>query len=69
MKHYLPEEILPELFLKLPLPDLSFSELILENYPIPIVFMRVERQYPPRTPALVELFFITFTRFEVFRIG
>ena len=27
-KQYLPEKILPELFLKLPLPDLSFSELI-----------------------------------------
>ena len=27
-KHYLPEKIVPELFLKLPLPDLSFSELI-----------------------------------------
>ena len=29
-KHYLPEKIPPELFLKLPLPDLSFSEWILK---------------------------------------
>ena len=34
-----PKKILPELFLKLPLPDLSFFELILENYPIPIAFV------------------------------
>ena len=59
-----PKKILRELFLKLPLPDLSFSDLILENYPIPIVFMWIERHYPPRTPGLAELFFITFTRFE-----
>ena len=38
-KRYLPEKILPELFLKLPLPNLSFFKLILEKYPIPIVFM------------------------------
>ena len=69
-KHYLPEKILPELFLKLPLPDLSFSELISKNYPMPFVFMWVARHYPPRTPVLVELFFeITVTRFEVFRIN
>ena len=63
-KDYLPEKILPELFLGLPLPDLSFFELILENFPIPIVFMWGARHFPPRTPALVELFFITVTRFD-----
>ena len=30
---------LPELFLKLSLPDSSFSELISKNYPIPSVFV------------------------------
>ena len=38
-KHYLPEKSLPEFFLKLPLPDLSFSELISQNYPTPSVFV------------------------------
>ena len=38
-KRYLPEKNPPELFLKLPLPDLSFSELISKNYPIPSVFV------------------------------
>ena len=38
-KHYLPGKILPELFLKLPLNDWSFSELISKNYPMPFVFM------------------------------
>ena len=38
-KHYLPEKIQPELFLKLLLPDLSFSKLISKNCPIPSVFV------------------------------
>ena len=52
----LPEKFLPELFLKLPLPDLSFSELISKNYPIPSVLVWVAWHYPPKTPDLVELF-------------
>ena len=48
---------------------LDFSELISKNYPMPFEFMRVARHYPPRTPVLVELFFIAVTRFEVFRIN
>ena len=68
-EHYLPEKILPETFLKLPLPDLSFAELISKNYPIPSVFVWVAWRYPPKTPVLVELFLITVTRFEVFRVN
>ena len=48
---------LPELFLKLPFPNFSFSELISKNYPIPSVFVWVARHYPPKTPVIVELFF------------
>ena len=38
-QRYLPANILLELFFGLPLPDVRFFELILENYPIPIAFV------------------------------
>ena len=68
-KHYLPDKMLPELFLKLPLPDFSFSELISENYPIPSVFVWVAWHYPPKILVIVELLVFTVTRFEMFRIN
>ena len=54
---------------RLPFHDFDFFELILENYPIPIAFVWVVWHYPVGTPVLVELFFITVTRFEFFRIN
>ena len=54
---------------RLPFHDFDFFELILEIYPIPIAFVWVVWHYPVGTPVLVELFFITVTRFEVFRIN
>ena len=54
---------------RLPFHDSDFFELILENYPIPIAFVWVVRHYPVGTPVLVELFFITVTRFEFFRVN
>ena len=54
---------------KLPLPGLSFSELISNSYPIPSVFVWVAWHYPPKTPVLVDIFFIPITRFETFRIN
>ena len=54
---------------RLPFHDFAFFELILKNYPIPIAFVRVVWHCPVGTPVLVELFFITVTRFEIFRIN
>ena len=41
----------------------------LKNCPIPIAFVWVVWHYPVGTPVLVELFFITVTRCEIFRIN
>ena len=68
-KHYLPEKKYFWIIFRLPFHDFDFFELILENYPIPIAFVWVVRHYPVGTPVLVELFFITVTRFEIFRIN
>ena len=55
---------------RLPLPDFSvFFEAMLENYPIHIVFVGVAWNYLPRSTVLVELVFMTVSRFEVFRIN
>ena len=40
-KHYLPETKCCRIIFRLPFHDFDFFELILENYPIPIVFVRV----------------------------
>ena len=68
-KHYLLPKILPELFWNYRCPIWVFSELISKNYPIPSVFVWVAWHCPPETPLIAELFFITVTRFDVFRIN
>ena len=68
-KHYLPENNYFRIIFWLPFHDFDFFELISENYPIPIAFVWVVWHYPVGTPVLVELFFITITRFDFFRIN
>ena len=67
-KHYLPEKHIFELFSDYRF-TISISSNNFENCPIPIAFVWVVWHYPVGTPVLVELFFITVTRFEFFRIN
>ena len=60
MGHHAPQKTSPtwktatRVFFWLPLPDLSFSELVSENDPIPIVFAWPAWHDPPRTPVLIK---------------
>ena len=61
-----PKKFCPNYF-EITVARFELSELI-KKLPDTLCIVWVAWHYPPKTPVLVELFFITVTQFEVFRI-